>query len=51
MRSWVRGEEYTITLSIAVDALEVPLVQHFVYPYDKSPPFDDSMSFITSTSI
>ena len=33
------------------DALRVPLVQHPVYPYDESPPFDDIISFITSTSI
>ena len=32
-------------------ALGVPLVQLPVYPYDESPPFDDIMSFITSTSI
>ena len=33
------------------DALGVPLVQHPIYPYDESPPFDDIMSFITGTSI
>ena len=34
-----------------VAALGVPIVQHPVYPYDKSLPFDDIMSFITGTSI
>ena len=51
VRSWVQGVWYTITPSVVADALGVPLVQHPVYPYDKSPPFDDIMSFITSTSI
>ena len=51
VRSWIWGDEYTITSSVVVAALGVPLVQHLVYPYDKSPPFDDIMSFITSTSI
>ena len=51
MRSWIRGDEYTITPSVVVDALGVPLVQHPVYLYDKSPPLDDIMSFITGTSI
>ena len=37
--------------SIAAVALGVPLVQHLIYPYDESPPLDDIMSFITSTSI
>ena len=51
VRSWIRGEEYTITPSIVADALGVSLVQHPVYPYDESPPFDDIMSSITGTSI
>ena len=51
VRSWIGGEEYTITPFIVVDALGVPLVQHPIYPYDESPPFDDIMSFITGTSI
>ena len=50
MKSWIRGVKYTITPSVVVDALGVPLVQHPVYPYDESPPFND-MSFITNTSI
>ena len=48
---WIRGDEYTITLSIVAAALEVPLVQHLVYPYDESPPLDNIMSFIPGTSI
>jgi len=51
VRSWIWGDEYTITSSVVAAALGVPLVQHLVYPYDKSPPFDEIMSFITSTSI
>ena len=51
VKSWIRGEEYTITPTVMADALGVPLVQHPVYPYDESPPLDDIMSYITSTSI
>ena len=51
VRSWIWGEEYTITPTVVADALRVPLVQHHVYPYDESPPFDDIMSYITGTSI
>ena len=51
VKSWIRGEEYTITPTVIADALGVPLVQHPVYPYDESPPLDDIMSYITSTSI
>ena len=51
VRSLIQGDEYTITPSVVADALGVPLVQHPVYPYDESPPLDDIMSFITSTSI
>ena len=51
MRSWIRGDEYTITPSIVATALGVPLVQHLVYPYDKSPPLNDIMSYITGSSI
>ena len=51
VKSWIRGEEYTITPTVMANALGVPLVQHPVYPYDESPPLDDIMSYITSTSI
>ena len=51
VRSWIRGDKYTITPSVVVDALRVPLVQHPIYPYNKSPPLDDIVSYITSTSI
>ena len=30
VRSWIRGDEYTITPSVVADALGVPLVQHLV---------------------
>ena len=51
MRSWIRGEEYTITPFVAAVALGVPLVQHPIYLYDESPPLDDIMSFIIGTFI
>ena len=51
VRSWIWGDEYTITPSVVTDALGVPVVQHPIYPYDESPPLDDIMSYITSTSI
>ena len=51
VRSWVQGVGYTITPSVVVDALGVPVVQHLVYPYDESHPLDDIMSYITGSSI
>ena len=51
VKSWIRGEEYTITPSVVADALRVPVVQHPVYPYDEPPPLDDIMSYITGSSI
>ena len=51
VKSWIRGEEYTITPMVVVDALGVPLVQHPIYPYNESSPLDDIMSYITGTSI
>ena len=51
VRSWVRGVGYTITPSVVANALEVPVVQHPVYPYDESPPLDNIMSYITRSSI
>ena len=32
VRSWIRGDKYTITLSVVAAALGVPLVQHPIYP-------------------
>ena len=49
--SWIKGEEYTITPSIVASALGVPFVQQPVYPYDETPPLDDIMSYLASTSI
>ena len=46
VKSWIRGEEYTITPTVVASALGVPKVQHLVYPYDESPPFDDIMSYL-----
>ena len=51
VKSWIWGVEFTITPSVVADAPRVPVVQHPVYPYDESPPLDDIMSYITSTSI
>ena len=49
--SWKRGEEYVITPFLVASALGVPKVQQPMYPYDESPPLDDIMSYLTSTSI
>ena len=51
VRSWIWGEEYTITPLVVAFALKVPIVQHLVYPYDKSPSLDDIMSYLTRSSI
>ena len=51
MKSWIRGEEYTITPTIVAFALGVPKVQHLVYSYNESPPLDDIMSYLIGTSI
>ena len=51
MKSWIRGEDYTITPLIVASTLRVPMVQHLVYPYDESPPLDDIMSYLIRTSI
>ena len=51
VKSWIRGEEYTIILTVVASTLGVPKVQHLVYPYAESPPLDDIMSYLTGTSI
>ena len=51
MKSWIQGEEYTITPMVVASTLRVPKIQHLVYPYDESPPLDDIMSYLTGTSI
>ena len=51
VRSWIRGVEFTITPRVVVDALRVPIVRKPVYPYEKSPPLDDVMSYIIRSSI
>ena len=51
VRSWIRGVEFTITPRVVADALGVPVVREPVYPYEKSPPLDDVMSYITRSSI
>ena len=44
LMSWIRGEEYVITLG-------VPLVRQLVYPYSKTLPLDDIMPYLTDTYI
>ena len=51
VRSWIRGEEFTITPRVVAEALGVPIVTDLVYPYDESPPIDEVMSHITGSSI
>ena len=51
VRSWIRGEEFTITPKVVAEALRVPIVTDPVYPYDESPPIDEVMSHITRSSI
>ena len=51
VKSWIRGDVYTITHSAVAAALGVSLVQYPIYPYDESPSLDDIMSFITGTTI
>ena len=51
VRSWIRGDEYTITPSVVVATLGVPMIWHLVYPYNESSPLDDIMSYITGSSI
>ena len=50
-RSWIRGEEFTITPRVVAEALRVPIVTDPIYPYDESPPIDEVMSHITGSSI
>ena len=51
VRSWIRGEEFTITPRVVVEALGVPIVIDPVFPYDESPLIDEVMSHITRSSI
>ena len=51
LRSWIRGVEFTITPRIVAEALGVPVVREPIYPYKKSPPLDDAISYITGSSI
>ena len=51
VRSWIRGEEFTITPKVVAKALGVPIVTDLVYPYDESPPIYEVMSHITGSSI
>ena len=51
VRSWIRGEEFTITLRVVAEALGVLIVTDPVYPYDESPSIDEVMSHITRSSI
>ena len=51
VRSWIQGVEFTITSRVVAEALGVPVVMEPVYPYDKAPPLDVVMSYITGSSI
>ena len=51
VRSWIRGEEFTVIPRVVTEALGVPIVTDPVYPYDESPPIDEVMSHITGSSI
>ena len=51
VRSWIRGEEFTITPRVVAEALRVPIVIDPVYPYDESPSINEVMSHITGSSI
>ena len=51
VRSWIRDVEFTITTRVVAEALGVPVVREPDYPYDKSPPLDVVMSYITGLSI
>ena len=51
VRSWIRGEEFTITPRVVAKAFGVPIVTDLVYPYDESPLIDEDMSHITGSSI
>ena len=51
VRSWIRGEEFTITPRVVAEALGVPIFTDLVYPYDESPPIEEVMSHITGSFI
>ena len=51
VRSWIQGDEFTITPRVVAEALGVPIVTDSVYPYDESSPIDEVMSHITGSSI
>ena len=50
VRSWIRGVEFTITPRVMTEALGVPVITEFVYPYTEAPPLD-VMSYITGSFI
>ena len=51
VRSWIRGFKFTITPRVVAKALGVQVVRETVYPYDKTPPLDVVMSYITGSFI
>ena len=51
VKSWIRGQKYVITPSVAASALGVAKVQQHVHPYDETPPLDDIMSYLTDIFI
>ena len=51
VRSWIRGEEFTITPRVVAEAFGVPIVTDLVYPYNESLPIDEVMSHITGSHL
>ena len=51
VRSWIQGEEFTITPRVVAEAFGVPIVTDLVYPYNESLPIDEVMSHITGSFI
>ena len=49
--SWIWGVEFTITPRVVAEALGVQVIREPIYPYDKTPPLDVVMSYITGSSI
>ena len=50
VRSWIRGDEFTITPRVVAEAFGVPIVTDPVYPYDESPLIDEVMTSLDHLS-
>ena len=51
MKTWIRGEDFSITREIVAKALDVPIVQQPTYPYTEIPPIDDIMSLLCGETV